>query len=72
MDNWLKRTHALGIEDFEEMARSHGVLAPDQQMSRELLAFTVAVVEQCACIADSYSTDDDENAGDHIRSLVPG
>lgn len=66
-------THALDVGDFEEMARSHGALTPDQKISPELPAFIEAVVKLCACIGDTYSKDDDddENAGDHIRSLVP-
>ena len=54
MKDWIHRTDAVGVEDLEEMARATGLLAVGQTMSPQLLAYTQAVVEQCASIADAY------------------
>lgn len=70
--SWLHRTDAVGVEDLEEMAREVGLLAPGDQLSPQLLAYTQAVVEQCASIADAYPpSDSEECAADHIRAMLP-
>lgn len=72
MDSWLQRSHAVGVEDLAEMAREAGVLAAGEKLSPQLLAYTQAVVEQCASIADHYaSSDEEECAADHIRAMLP-
>ena len=41
-------------------------------MSPQLLAYTQAVVEQCASIADAYPANDiEESAAEHIRAMLP-
>ena len=55
MKDWIHRTDAVGVEDLEEIARATGLLAAGQTMSPQLLAYTQAVVEQCASIADAPS-----------------
>ena len=70
--DWIHRTDAVGVEDLEEMARATGLLAVGQTMSPQLLAYTQAVVEQCASIADAYPTNDaEESAAEHIRAMLP-
>ena len=54
MKDWIHRTEAVGVADLVEMARECGLLGAGQSMSPELLAYTQAVVEQCASIADAY------------------
>ena len=72
MKSWLHRTDAVGAEDLEAMAREAGLLAANEKLSPQLLAYTQAVVEQCASIADAYaSRDTEENAADHIRAMLP-
>lgn len=72
MKDWIHRREAVGVEDLEEMARECGLLAAGQSMSPQLLAYTQAVVEQCASIADAYpASETEESAADHIRALLP-
>lgn len=70
--DWIHRTDAVGVEDLEEMARATGLLAVGQTMSPQLLAYTQAVVERCASIADAYPANDaEESAAEHIRAMLP-
>lgn len=70
--NWHQMTESVGVEDLEEMARDAGLLAAGQKMSPQLLAYTQAVVEQCACIADAYPpSETEESAAEHIRAMLP-
>ncbi len=72
MKDWIHRTDAVGVEDLEEIARATGLLAAGQTMSPQLLAYTHAVVEQCASIADAYPANDiEESAAEHIRAMLP-
>ena len=72
MKDWIHRTDAVGVEDLEEIARATGLLAAGQTMSPQLLAYTQAVVEQCASIADAYPANDiEESAAEHIRAMLP-
>lgn len=72
MKSWLHRTDAVSVEDLEEMAREAGLLAAGDKLSPQLLAYTQAVVEQCASIADAYAPrETDECAADHIRAMLP-
>ncbi len=72
MKDWIHRTDAVGVEDLEEMARATGLLAVGQTMSPQLLAYTQAVVERCASIADAYPANDaEESAAEHIRAMLP-
>ena len=71
MKDWIHRTEAVGVDDLEVMARESGLLAPGQSMSPQLLAYTLAVVEQCASIADAYPPSEAEgSAADHIRAML--
>ena len=72
MKDWIHRTDAVGVEDLEEMARATGLLAVGQTMSPQLLAYTQAVVERCASIADAYPANAaEESAAEHIRAMLP-
>ena len=72
MKDWIHRTEAVGVADLEEMARECGLLGAGQSMSPELLAYTQAVVEQCASIADAYPPKEtEESAAVHIRAMLP-
>lgn len=71
MKDWIRRKEAVGVEDLEEMARTTGIIARGQSMSPQLLAYTMAVVEQCASIADAYPPSEaEESAADHIRAML--
>lgn len=72
MKDWIRRTEAVGVADLEEMARECGLLAAGQSMSPQLLAYTLAVLEQCASIADAYPPSEaEESAAEHIRAMLP-
>jgi hypothetical protein len=62
---WIHRIEAVGVEDLEEMARECRLLGAVQSMSPQLFAYTQAVVEQCASIADAYPPSDTQFRSAH-------
>ncbi|RYH53911.1 MAG: hypothetical protein EON54_13295 [Alcaligenaceae bacterium] len=57
------------IAVFNGLAVQAGLIAPNDVITSEMLAFATLIVDRCAAIADAYGDEHSGgNAGEHIRA----